>query len=81
MIAENEYRAYLEADRAWSAELQRLFGKNAGDVRYTDQGHTGPTLAPLYAEYRRTGEAWHTAIEAARDEAAYWAEYRRETAR
>lgn len=66
MIAENEYQTYLTADRAWSAELQRLFGRNAGDVRYTEQGRTGPTLAPLYAEYRRTSDIWHAAIEEAR---------------
>lgn len=59
MIAEAEYRAFLAADRAWSAELHRLFGKNAGDVRYTEAGRSGPTLAPLHAEFQRTGDLWH----------------------
>jgi hypothetical protein len=58
------YQTALAADHAWSAELQRLFGRNAGDVRYTEQGRTGPTLAPLYEEFRRTSAAWREAVEA-----------------
>ena len=41
----NDFRAYeaaLAADRAWSDELARLFGKNAGDVRYTAKGEGPP---------------------------------------
>ena len=55
------YRAAVAADNAWSKELERLFGKDAGDVRYTQQGQSGPTLAPLYAAYRRANDAWFAA--------------------
>lgn len=68
MIAETEYRAFLAADAAWSSELQRLFGRKAGDVRYTKQGCIGPTLAPLAADYRRACDAWHEALKKARSE-------------
>jgi len=44
-------------DDAWSAELQRQFGKRAGDVRYTPQGRGEPG-----SELRRL----HDAREAAR---------------
>lgn len=55
---------YAAADAAWQAELVRLFGRNAGDVRYTDRATSGPTLAPLYAEVCRTRDAWHEAWDA-----------------
>jgi hypothetical protein len=32
------FDAAMSADDAWSVELRRLFGKRAGDVRYTSQG-------------------------------------------
>jgi hypothetical protein len=36
------YRAAISADEAWGAELRRLFGKRAGDVRYTPKGAGAP---------------------------------------
>lgn len=36
------YRAAQAADEAWSNELRRLFGKKAGDVRYTSRGAGAP---------------------------------------
>lgn len=62
----DEYRAFIVADEAWSAELERLFGGKAGDIRYTAEGRTGPTLTPLYAEFRRACEAWHAKQEGTR---------------
>jgi len=58
MTADAAYRATCAADNAWQAELERRFGRNAGDVRYTEKGRTGATLAPLYAEFRRTNDLW-----------------------
>ena len=55
------YQEALQADCAWSLELQRAFGPYAGDVRYTKKGQTGSTLAPLYAEFARTTEVWRQA--------------------
>lgn len=62
----DEYSAFIAADDAWQAGLERVFGRKAGDARYTAEGRTGPTLAPLYAEFRRTCAAWHAKQEAAR---------------
>jgi hypothetical protein len=45
-----EHIAAQATDDAWSMELQRLFGKRAGDVRYTPQGKGGPGTA-LRAAY------------------------------
>lgn len=42
--------AFQKADDAWGAELQRLFGKNAGEVRYTDAGK-GKRGSPLRHRY------------------------------
>ena len=67
-LAENEYYAFKAADDAWSAELHRLFGRHVGHVRYVEEGRTGPTLAPLHAEFRRTNDAWLAAIKKARGE-------------
>lgn len=38
----SRYYTALAADEAWSKELRRLFGKRAGDVRYTKQGEGAP---------------------------------------
>jgi len=57
-MTNERYAAWVAADDAWQAELERLFGANAGEVRYTAQGRTGPTLAPLYAEARRAAERY-----------------------
>lgn len=52
------YKAFEVADAAWQKELERIFGNRAGDVRYTEEGRTGATLAPLYAEFRRTNDEY-----------------------
>jgi len=36
------YEAALAADKAWSDELILRFGKNAGDIRYTEKGAGSP---------------------------------------
>jgi hypothetical protein len=56
--AVDEYRAFAAADDAWQAELERIYGGRAGDVRYTKESGIGPTLAPLYAEFCRARDAW-----------------------
>lgn len=45
-------KAAYAADDAYSAELRRLFGKNAGDVRYTRRGAGEPGT-----ELRRLSDA------------------------
>lgn len=61
-MTDEQYRALYQsaviADSAWQAELQRRFGRDAGTVRYTQEGRTGPILAPLHAEARRTCDVW-----------------------
>jgi hypothetical protein len=64
VIAADEQRAHMAADDAWQNELVRLFGRRAGDVRYTEEGRTGPVLAPLYAEFRRTADCWRRTADA-----------------
>lgn len=58
----NLYLASVDADNAWQAELVRRFGKNAGDVRYTEKGQSGPILGPLFQNARRAADAWHEAM-------------------
>lgn len=47
------------ADTAWQAELVRLFGKRAGDVRYTSEGRGDPgsVLRSLHDEFVRATAA------------------------
>jgi hypothetical protein len=51
------YHAAIDADRAWSAELTRLYGRNAGDARYDARGTATPELARLWAVTRAANEA------------------------
>lgn len=46
-----EHRAAQATDDAWSLELRRVFGKQAGDIRYTPRGKGEPDseLRRLYA--------------------------------
>ena len=41
-VGHDAYHAAIAADEAWSAELRRLFGAKAGDVRYTKRGEGEP---------------------------------------
>jgi len=45
MIGSKEHLAFQVADDAWSLELQKAFGKRAGDVRYTPRGKGEPGTA------------------------------------
>jgi hypothetical protein len=52
---------FLEADDAWSAELQRQFGRNAGQARYEvrGKGEEGSELRRLH-DLRMTAQAaWY----------------------
>lgn len=52
------------SDDAWSHELNRLFGKRAGDVRYTKQGNgeLGTELARLYRRWTEGRHLWEQAF-------------------
>jgi hypothetical protein len=56
-----ELKPFQEADDAWSAELTRVFGKNAGDARYTDKGKglEGSELRRLHDARQAAQAAWH----------------------
>ncbi len=58
------YSAAITADRRWSAELSRLFGKQAGDVRYTKrgEGEPGTELNAAYREFTRTSAEWRDSL-------------------
>ena len=55
------YHAWLAADDAWSAELQRVFGKFASDYRYTKagKGEAGSTLRRLHDAIEPARLAYH----------------------
>jgi hypothetical protein len=61
-----EHLVAQTTDDAWSAELQRLFGKRAGDVRYTKQGkgEPGTELRRLYDAREAARRAYGDAIAA-----------------
>jgi hypothetical protein len=53
--------AFQAADDAWSDQLQREFGKNAGDARYTERGKgdEGSTLSRLHNAREEARVAWY----------------------
>jgi hypothetical protein len=59
-----EHVAAQTTNDAWSMELKRLFGKRAGDVRYTAQGKGDPgtELRRLYDAREDARKAYGDAI-------------------
>ena len=55
---EELYMAAKAADEAWSAELVRVYGQDAGDVRYTARGYATPELKRLHDARMDACEAW-----------------------
>jgi hypothetical protein len=57
--------AFQAADDAWQAELSRVWGKNAGDIRYTPyaRGDAGTELRRLYEARMTASNAWCRAKE------------------
>ena len=52
------YKDSLEADAAWSEELTRVYGRQAGDARYDYRGTATTLLATLADRFMRKSEAW-----------------------
>lgn len=54
----------LRTDNAWTVELVKVFGKNAGDVRYlkAGQGFPGTPLNAAYLARTAAQEAWHNEL-------------------
>jgi len=52
--------AFQAADDAWQVELERLFGRNAGDLRYTShgRGEKGSDLRSLFDARSAAHNAW-----------------------
>ena len=58
----HELKTFQTADDAWSAELHRIFGKNAGQARYEPRGKgaEGSALRTLHDMRNAARVAWHT---------------------
>lgn len=56
------YRAAIAADDAYSAELRRVFGTNAGDARYDARGESTPELRRLAAAKIAADDARRAAL-------------------
>ena len=56
-----ELKPFQDADDAWSAELHRIWGKRAGDARYTDlgKGADNSELRRLYENRMIAQAIWH----------------------
>jgi len=61
MSRDDAYAKWLAADQAWSAELQRVFGKHAGDARYRPAGVSSTALRRLHDRVRRAEAAYRRA--------------------
>jgi len=56
----NTYQAAIDADNAWQAELERLYGAHASFFRYTERGRgvEGMPLHTLYLDRKAKVDAW-----------------------
>lgn len=54
-------KTFQDTDDTWSAELSRVFGKEAGQARYEPRGkgQPGSLLRQLHATRERARIAWH----------------------
>lgn len=52
------YREALEADAAFSDELIREYGPNAGDARYDSRGTATPLLVVLCDRFMKKNDVW-----------------------
>jgi hypothetical protein len=66
MTIHQAYQAFKQADEQWSAALKRVFGKQAGDKRYTIDGETHPACAEAYKAFKQTGNAWRRLMDESR---------------
>lgn len=55
-----ELKVFEAADKAWSEELTRVFGKDACNARYQHRGkgESGSVLRTLHEARERAREAW-----------------------
>ncbi len=60
-------QAMAAADEAFRRELERVYGKNAGDARY-QQRHDDPGVERASSAYRKASEEWNAAASAARNQ-------------
>jgi hypothetical protein len=60
----NAVMAAQAADDAWTAELSRVYRRQAGDARYDDRGAATPRLKQLRDAYHRASERRQTAFRA-----------------
>jgi hypothetical protein len=63
------YLAFAAAEEAWSKELARCFGRNAGEARYYPEGKgkPGEPLHALCLERDRCRIAWEQAFGVGRE--------------
>ena len=61
LVVERQHRLreMVCADDAWSNELRRVYGKDAGDARYDRRGTATPTLERLHAAFSAHQTAYH----------------------
>lgn len=54
----------IRADNAWMAELRRIYGRNACNVRYQPegQGADNSQLRALYEAWNAANESWRDAV-------------------
>lgn len=55
------HRAFILADGAWTIELDKKFGRNAGDARYDKrgEGEPGTKLREVYEARKAASDQWH----------------------
>lgn len=52
------YVAFVAADNAFQTELARVYGREAGDMRYQSKLFTDERLKAAYDRFSTAGDAW-----------------------
>jgi len=60
-------RRFQKADDAYSVELKRVYGSNAGTMRYLPIRHTDEALIASRIARDEAQDAWHAAMRPAQD--------------
>lgn len=62
MTSQEAYDAFVQADKEWQLALTLIFGKRAGDVRYTKEGREHPACKSAYERFQKASLQWRTTM-------------------
>ena len=52
------YYEAVAADEAYQLQLEQVYGKRAGDMRFTKEAHGHPNIKPAHDRFLEASAAW-----------------------